>query len=278
MNRREIYRIYYRIGKTRLAQVVRGATPGRRTAQGVGEEYANVWQRSPASALVGRSVRPQLLGRRLVLCRSLDHRKFFLEHLGRVAASLEPRRALELGSGNGINVLALAVLQPSLEFLRGIELTPEGVKAARSLRDQPPIPVLRYLTGQTEAVIQKRIAGCDIDFVQGDMTQPLPWRAGEFDFVFSCWAFEQIPRGYSAAFREVLRVLRGYALFLEAFREAQANLFQRMHLANLDYFRAPIRVAEEAGFKILKFEPMALTKIKFTTGSLLCATPSAPLV
>jgi hypothetical protein len=80
---------------------------------------------------------------------------------------------------------------------------------------------------------------------------------------------EQIPHTYPVAFAEARRVTKRFALFYEAFYEAQENMFQVMHLKNLDYFHAPIADVKKAGFEILRFEPMALSKIKFTSGVLL---------
>lgn len=57
-----------------------------------------------------------------------------------VIAELKPQRVLEVGSGNGINLLSLAGAFPEIEFT-GLELTHEGVEQARhalSDRRSPP--------------------------------------------------------------------------------------------------------------------------------------------
>jgi len=262
------YKIYYKITKLFFRKLLFGNT--KRVEGRVSREYGKLWERSVKDVL-GDKARLQKLERRLILCRAIDHRKFFMRYLSDAISSAQPERLLELGSGNGFNVLILAVLNPEIKTLKGVELTENGVMAARKFLKDPPIEELIYVTGKSKETILDRLKDRDIEFVQGNMLE-LPWEDNHFDFVFSCWVFEQIPREYLRAFSEAYRVVDGYAMFFEVFKEAQSNIFQKLHLKNVDYFRSSYKEVEKVGFRVLKFEPMPLTKIKFVSGALLCSS------
>lgn len=216
-------------------------------------------------------LRPQKLYGQMIFCRSIDHRKFFVEYLQKTILELHPKNILELGSGDGINLLALAVLNPSIKEFTGIELTENGITSSKYYLKNPPYEALIYITEKSREVIAERLVQSKINFIQGDITK-MPFKDQSFEFLFSMWVLEQIPRDYPIVFKEARRVLKGHALFMEAFSEAQENFFQRLHLRNLDYFRASFREAGKANLNILRFEPMAITKIKFTSGALLCSS------
>lgn len=209
----------------------------------------------------------------VVLWPAVDTRRFRVLYFSRAIKDLELRSnirsVLELGSGSGINVLALAVLHLEIKIWNGVELTQAGVKTAKKLLEHPPIKHLRYITGLDEQTIRERLSKSDIRFVEGDILN-LPFKNNSFDLVYSALAIEQIPQEYPWAFREARRVCAGYAFFLEEFLEAQ-NIFHRMSLSNLDYFCASYREVEKADFRIIKYEPYPLSKLDFRLGFLLCS-------
>ena len=232
------------------------------------DDYSPTWGQRSLEFIRGTKPRYFIRDGRLVLCRAIENRKYVLRYASEKIAALGVRSFVEVGSGNGINILVLALLHPEIERLRGIELTENGVNAAKKMLTDPPIPELVYLTGLSAETVSERLRGRDISFEQGDMRK-LPWEDESFDLVFSWVAFEQLPYSYLTAFREACRVSRRYVLFVESFREAQRNIFQRLNLANLDYFRSSYREVLGAGFRLVSFEPLAISKIKYTNGALL---------
>ncbi|MFA6273116.1 MAG: class I SAM-dependent methyltransferase [Candidatus Paceibacterota bacterium] len=270
MNRFYPIKIYFNIVKMFLVRTFlrRGIT--NRDQPLVINDYRKSWGEGYRSVIWGRKLRVLRVNGRLTIGRAIDSRKFFIAHINKFIRSVGPKQVLELGSGIGINILALAVLNPNIKSFKGIELTAEGVEQARSALKDIPVKELMYLTEEDEATIRQRLANRDIEFIQGDILH-LPWHDKSFDFVFSCWVIEQLPRQYREAFLEAKRVLKGHALFIEEFKEAQENIFQLLHLNNVDYFHASFAEVGKLGFKILGFEPMAMSKIKFTYGSLFCS-------
>ncbi len=136
---------------------------------------------------------------------------------------LAPATVLELGAGMGDVLDYLVTRCPSVSRWEGVELTETGVHA---LQHAPTI----YLK-------------------QGSMLA-LPYADDSFDLVFSFDSFEQLPEEYPKAFSEAYRVTRRDAIFVEPFKEAQQDIFRRMHLVNVDYFRASVMSVEQAGFTV----------------------------
>jgi len=237
----------------------------------VGKEYGAVWSKDRFELERDRPQIQELRGQ-AVWWRSIDRKRFTISHISNTIRSLDGiKSVLEMGSGGGINILALAILHPDIPEWHGVELTPEGVSVSQNILLSPPYDYLEYVTGFSRDEILKRLSHAHITFHKGDMTR-LPFERDSIDLVFSCQAIEQLPRAYPEAFCEAKRVTRAHALFLEEFREAQANIFERMHLKNRDYFRASFHEAEKAGFTIISFEPFPLKQLYYSLGFLVCAS------
>src|SRR3546814_20798302 len=58
--------------------------------------------------------------------------------LARVLQALRPETVLEVGAGNGLNVLVLAALFPDIRFT-SVELTEAGVAKARAAQVEPTL-------------------------------------------------------------------------------------------------------------------------------------------
>ncbi len=267
--------IYWRIFKRWLFRLFLKGFGFHRTAAFITDEYGRAWDNSLARLDGETSSAPILreLNGDLVLWRRIDGVKFRIRCLSRVITDLcltgGITSVLELGSGNGMNILALAVLHPEIKVWRGIDLTPQGTQAAAALLANPPLAYLKFVTGLDEKIVAERLAHRDIQFQLGDMLA-LPYADGFFHVALTSSSIEQLPRDYPRAFREIRRVTAKYAVFLEAFREVQ-NTFNRMHLRNVDYFRSSFLELPNAGFHILKFEPYPISSPYFRLGLLVCS-------
>jgi len=234
------------------------------------KEYEGVWKSSDHRLQKFLyKPRPALYHGTPAVIRGLDLQKQAVYEMSDAISSFRPASVLELGAGNGANLLALAALHPEITTWTGIDITESGPDAANKLQKDPPMEELAYLTGLDPAEISQRLARVVIECLVGDM-RALPFADGSFDFVFSHVAFEQLPRDHLTAFREARRVCRKHACFIEEFREAQGSLFRRLHLRNVDYFRASYDVCVSAGFTLLRFTPMPLQNLKLGTGMAVC--------
>jgi SAM-dependent methyltransferase len=156
--------------------------------------------------------------------------------LGGVIRALKPKRVLEVGCGNGVNLLLLANQFPDIAFA-GVELTAAGNRVAKELQAHAELPaaLARYPVnlGSDNQGFRR------IDFLQGDATA-MPFEDGAFDLVFTVLSVEQMERVRHKALSEIARVSGGHVLNLEPFADANRSALRRMHVFGRDYFRGQI--------------------------------------
>jgi SAM-dependent methyltransferase len=143
---------------------------------------------------------------------------------------------LEVGCGNGINLLLLAGSFPEIEFA-GIELTDTGHRAARELQSAGVLP--RHISDYAPLPQMDGSAFQRIEFLQGDATG-MPFADGAFDLVFTILSVEQMERVRDAALREIARVSSRFVLNLEPFANANRSGWKRLNVYGRDYFRGRI--------------------------------------
>ncbi|OHA27746.1 MAG: hypothetical protein A3C08_03245 [Candidatus Taylorbacteria bacterium RIFCSPHIGHO2_02_FULL_47_18] len=202
-----------------------------------------------------------------------EYKRFLLLRFAEIVKHFGAATVLELGSGRGLNLLALAVLVPYLKEACGIELSGEGVRAAEENVERPPFEELQLLTGVSREEIERRIRSVHFQFTEGSIIEP-HCAPASVDVVFSNSVIEQLPRDYLNAFREARCAARLGSFFSEPFREAQRNPFLLMYLRNIDYFRSSYREAEKAGWRVHSFEIPDMQKFDFNTGILVCKPSS----
>ncbi|KKU60083.1 MAG: hypothetical protein UX81_C0004G0012 [Parcubacteria group bacterium GW2011_GWA2_47_12] len=258
-------RFYYGIARGALSRAARGGFT--RTEKLVEHAYSDNYANETNEDFMLK-VAPHFAWGKPALYPVVEHKKFLLRLFADKLISFGTETVLELGSGRGFNLLALALLCPRLNALCGIELSAEGVAVARKNTAHPPLHLLQHLTGMSESLIQKRLKEVRFEFTQGSITA-LPFADRSFDAVFSNSVIEQIPRDYPQVFAEARRVSRVVGIFSDPFSEAQGwNIFYRFYLKNIDYFCATYRVAEDAGWRVFQFEIPPLQKAVFNTGML----------
>jgi ubiquinone/menaquinone biosynthesis C-methylase UbiE len=213
---------------------------GRRDALTVKTEYAEAWQRIDYGMYA--------LGRPLEFVSPWEYRgKHWLASdagatrvrqllLQRVVERVRPRRVLEIGCGNGINLMLLSARFPELE-LTGVDLTPEGIQAATALQRREALPagMAEYGPQPTlDPTAFRRIA-----FRQGD-AGALPFADGEFELVYTMLALEQMETLRERALSQLARVTSGHALMIEPFAEVNAAFWRRLNVYRRNYFRGSI--------------------------------------
>lgn len=243
--RNELWRRRRRIAKRLLRQRLTGGSGKGRAAEAVLEEYSKAWSgidyeiydpEGPAQKKT-----PWELGEERFFASDVGATRFRQLLLIRVIQALRPRRVLEVGCGNGINLLLVAGRFPEIEF-SGLELTEAGVAAARGFQENHatlPAALQRF----APEPLPDSEAFRRIDFVQGNAVA-MPFEDRRFDLVYSMLALEQMEAVRSAALAEVGRVCDGAYFGIEPFREANARGWRRLYVKQRGYFAAPI---EELG-------------------------------
>lgn len=153
-----------------------------------------------------------------------------------VIAELRPGRVLEVGSGNGINLLSLAGAFPEIEFT-GLELTGEGVEQARRAQSDPAIAAIVKAYSPLDTRDPSAIGR--IRFVQGNASA-MPFEDGEFHLVMTVLAVEQMERIRVAALSEIARVTGGHVLMIEPFSDVNSSGLRRLYVRSRNYFRGSI--------------------------------------
>lgn len=170
--------------------------------------------------------------------------------LFRVVAWLRPRSVLEVGCGNGLNLLALAGRFPDVRFA-GVELTTGGVAVARAVQQEPELPeVLARFAPEPLADLSahRRVA-----FHRGSAAA-LPFADGRFDLVYSSLALEQMEQVRRQALGEMARVAAGHTVMVEPFWDCNDAGLRRAYLLTRDHFRG--RIADLAAHGL---EPILVT-------------------
>ncbi len=233
----------------------------KRSQRFVKEEYENVWESwQKGEAKFMRSV--PILGYKNGALAQIIPEELQISNIRLLADSLRTHdTVLELGSGVGVNILALSLLCPEVKHWEGIDLTAKGVEISSRNLSHPPVSLLSRMTGLSESEVSTQFDASKITFRQGSILE-LPYDDNSFDAVFSHEVFEQIPHDYRRGFKEAFRVTKRAGYFLEGFRESDRNLFQFMHKMNVDYFRASVNELTRAGFKRVTLISLPLSKAK----------------
>lgn len=214
----------------------------RRGEATVVSEYSDAWRAIDYEVYgIGAAQRKytpwEWRGRRM-FASDVGATRFRQLFLIRFIERLRPRQVLEVGCGNGINLLLLAGRFPDIAFA-GVELTEAGHRAARELQKQCELPPA--LRDYAPLPIADSMAFRRIQFLQGSATR-LPFEDGAFDLVITVLALEQMERVRAQALGEIARAAGRHTLMIEPFHDINSGLWPRLNVLRRDYFRA--RIAE----------------------------------
>lgn len=156
--------------------------------------------------------------------------------LMRALEQLDPESVLEVGCGNGLNLLVLACRFPEVRFA-GVELTDGGIAVARAVQEEARLPeVLQRFS--PEPLIDLR-AHRRVDFHHRSAAD-LPFADASVDLVYSSLALEQMEQVRNEAIDEMARVSARHTVMLEPFWDCNDTGLRRDYLLTRDHFRGRI--------------------------------------
>jgi SAM-dependent methyltransferase len=225
----------------RLAKHLAGGwlAEAKRSTQKVRDEYDAAWAIGHERYDVRNrepKVTPWLWRGRPILFDAAGAARFRLPLYAAVIKQLKPRHILEVGSGDGINLLLLAGAFPEISFT-GLELTAGGIAAARKAQDSPLLG--QSLQEYSPLVQEDKRAYQRVQFIQGNACA-MPFQDAAFDVVLTVLAIEQMERVRQKALTEIARVTGKHLLSLEPFREVNRTVYRRINILTRDYFRGSI--------------------------------------
>ena len=225
----------------------------QRNRQAIEAEYHEAWSAGHGKYDVSAGARKPAAwkwGNRRLALDGVAAARLRAPLLCAVIDELKPRRVLEVGCGNGINLLCLSGAFPDVEFT-GLDLTEAGIQAAKAVQAQDSLPpaLANYdPLPKADPTAFKRIR-----FVRGSAAD-MPFEDKAFDLVYSVLAIEQMERIRDRALAEIARVSAGYVLMLEPFRDANRRGIRRLYAISRNYFRGSI-----AGLRKHGLEPVWAT-------------------
>lgn len=188
-----------------------------RSQSKVRNEYEETWDFRdwPSPTDLRMKLTPCTWGDQGLHVRTNGTKRVHLLLLARVLRALKPKTVLEVGAGNGLNILVLAAMFPDIQFT-SIELTAAGVAKARSAQAEETLP--RLLMEYAPEPVLDPTAHRRADIRQGDASR-LEFADDTFDLVYTSLALEQMQAVRDAAVSECARVARHHVVNVEPFRE-----------------------------------------------------------
>jgi len=247
--RTELRRRQSKILRKYIKRIVLGWLPSTQRSENVViEEYTKAWQPSEYEKYnltdPPTRISPWEWGEQKLFASDVGATRFRQLILIRLIEQLKPKTVLEVGCGNGVNLLLLACYFPDIEFT-GVELTEQGHRAALEFQKQAELPeaMQKYAPLPLADVTGFR----RIRFLQGSATA-LPFEDNSFDFVTTILALEQMERIRDQALREITRVSTRYLFNIEPFRDLNNTGGPRRNIVRRNYFQGRIDDLNQYGF------------------------------
>lgn len=171
-----------------------------------------------------------------------------LIYLEEALQHLKPASVLEVGAGNGINLLMLASRFPETQFF-GVEPTTGGFQTAKSVIDAGQLP--EQLLQFAPFPLNDLSAPARIRITQ-ESSQKLSFDTASVDVVVTSLALEQMELIRHEALTEIARVAKEWVVMLEPFREVNSTGIRKAYVSTYGYFQGSIAELENYGLKVEK--------------------------
>jgi SAM-dependent methyltransferase len=226
------------------------AAGGGRSLDTVRTEYERSWDRTRdypyALDDFPKDFQPWFAAGRRVMASDIGATRFRQALFVAVIEQLRPRRVLEIGCGNGINLLLLAGRFPEIAF-HGLELTASGVAAAhhfQAAHDRLPEAIEAY----APRPLADPTAFQKVAFTRGNAAA-LPFPDGAFDLVYTSLALEQMEVVRQEALAEMARVTAGWTFNIEPFADVNDSFWSKLYVGQRGYFRGRIEELRRIGLE-----------------------------
>lgn len=245
--RRRMLGLYRAALTAYLGRLLRGQARGQAEVEA---EYDASWRARPPLALYDMDAPIKrgsmwLWRDQRYLLRNVGGARLRLLYLMRTIGWLQPASVLEVGFGNGLNLMTLSCRFPGIRFA-GLELTQGGCEEARRLQKEEELPpVLQQFSPEppVDRSAHRRVA------LQRGTAAALPFPDDAFDLVFTSLALEQMEAIRHRALAEIARVARHHVVMLEPFREFNRWGVPRLYIRTRDYFSGSVAELHRFGLR-----------------------------
>jgi hypothetical protein len=245
---------------------------GHRTSELVRIGYQNTWSRVSLAEQIEAS-KPTYFewhGEGM-LARAIGRKRVHQLLLVRVFEWLCPSSVVEVGFGNGLNLLLLSMQFPEIGFL-GVELTAAGLAAAQVLIDDPLTP--QHLHAFAVGPLRDPLAPRRLVMCQGS-ADALPLADKSVDVAITVLALEQMERIREAALCELARVARRHVVMIEPFADWNADGHRREYIRRHDYFAARVDEMHRYGLHPIVATADIPNKLSFRAGLVVASVGAA---
>jgi SAM-dependent methyltransferase len=188
---------------------------------------------------------PWFWGERRFLASTYGSARFRHLLIAALIEKLQPKSVLEVGCGDGINLLLLANRFPEVKFA-GVDLTDSGPRLFSELKQGEGLP--GNLAAYAPLPPRDPEGFKRVEIHQGSAAQ-LGFADGSFDLVMSVLALEQMERIRAQALGEMARVAAKWTLMIEPFRDVNRYLWPRLNIIRQDYFQGRIDELPQVGLE-----------------------------
>ena len=188
-----------------------------------------------------------------------------LLHLAEAIKQINPKRILEVGSGNGNMLFSIAAMFPELE-IDGLEKSSAGVELAKMGQATGELPA-EFADYCPEKVVDYS-AHARINFQQGDARQ-LPYPDNSFDMVITHLALEQMEAIREEAISEIARVTCGTAIMIEPWQDFNREKPWSDYIQRTGYFQCPVDDLPDFGLQPVYTNVQMPQKVQFRAGTVI---------
>lgn len=157
---------------------------------------------------------------------------FYINFIEREIALKSPNLVYELGSGNGLNIFALAAKFPNIKFI-GFELTNEGVAQSNIIKKDPFKFLDAYNFIYSTSLTQVNFDFKNVYFYQKDVSEHNTFQRA--DFLYTILALEQMNSVFDEVVNGLSTYVKGDIVLIEPFLDFNRNINEYLFLKSKGY-------------------------------------------
>ncbi len=157
---------------------------------------------------------------------------FYINFIEREITLKNPNVVYELGSGNGLNIFALAAKFPDTKFI-GFELTNEGITQSNIIKEDPIKFLDAYNFIYSTSLSQVNFDFKNVNFYQKDVSEHNTFQRA--DFLYTILALEQMNSVFDEVVNGLSTYVKGDIVLIEPFLDFNRNINEYLFLKSKGY-------------------------------------------
>lgn len=187
----------------------------------------------------------------------------YINYIKHELANKKPNLVYELGSGNGINIFALSLVFPDIEFV-GLELTKQGVEQANIIKNNPNkfLDAFNFIYCSNQKNINSNFD--NVSFHVKDVSTPNDLKRAEF--LYSILAFEQMNNVFDNVVSQMPSYINGSVSLIEPFLDFNKRINENLFLKSKGYLHKSASKFNKLNPRNIKIIDEMPSKQKYSVG------------